>query len=288
MAILLALIPAIAWGSIGLVSGKLGGNEYQQTLGMTFGALIFGIGTMLVAHPTIDGHTWMFGILSGLFWALGQSNQFRTMKFIGVSMTVPMSTGLQLVANTLAGALLFHEWQNGRDVTLGVIALAVLILGSFYTSRREGKSPQQAEGRSEMAQGMQSLIISTIGYAGYTIVYTASHLDATAVVLPQSIGMVVGALLFAARHQPIAKATAKNILTGLIWGLGNVFMLISTKSVGLAVAFSFSQMGIVISTFGSIFLLGEHKTRKEMRWVTIGSLLVIAGGIILGVMKALN
>ena len=286
MSILIALIPAIAWGSIGLVSGKLGGNEYQQTLGMTFGALVFGIATMLIAHPTIDGHTWMFGIISGLFWALGQSNQFRTMKFIGVSMTVPMSTGLQLVANTLAGALLFHEWHSGRDVTLGVIALAVLILGSFYTSRRETKSVQQTEGRSEMAQGMQSMIISTIGYAGYTIVYTASHLNATAVVLPQSIGMVIGALLFAARHQPIAKSTAKNIITGLIWGLGNVFMLISTKSVGLAVAFSFSQMGIVISTYGSIFLLGEHKTHKEMRWVTIGSLLVIAGGVLLGIMKA--
>lgn len=36
MVILLALIPAICWGSIGLVSGKLGGNSYQQTLGMTW------------------------------------------------------------------------------------------------------------------------------------------------------------------------------------------------------------------------------------------------------------
>ncbi|GAF41620.1 glucose uptake protein [Agrilactobacillus composti DSM 18527 = JCM 14202] len=35
MNILVALIPAIAWGSIGLISGKLGGNPYQQTLGMT-------------------------------------------------------------------------------------------------------------------------------------------------------------------------------------------------------------------------------------------------------------
>ena len=40
MVFLLALIPALAWGSIGLVSGKLGGNAYQQTLGMTFGALV--------------------------------------------------------------------------------------------------------------------------------------------------------------------------------------------------------------------------------------------------------
>lgn len=284
MAILIALIPALAWGSIGLVSGKLGGNAQQQTLGMTLGALVFGIGTWIFVQPNIDSKTWLFGIISGLFWALGQSQQFSAMKSIGVSMAVPMSTGLQLVANTLAGALLFHEWKNGHDITLGLIAMVVLITGATFTSLREKK--QAKEGASAMSKGMQALIISTIGYAGYTIVYTASNLDATAVVLPQSVGMVIGALLFAAKANPISKATAKNVITGLFWGTGNVFMLMATKDIGLAVAFSMSQMGIVISTFGSIFFLGEHKTKKEMVYVTVGSLLVIAGGVILGIMKA--
>ncbi|WP_155286100.1 GRP family sugar transporter [Lacticaseibacillus zhaodongensis] len=286
MGILIALIPAIAWGSIGLVSGKLGGNAYQQTLGMTLGALLFGIGTFIFVQPAIDGKTWLFGIVSGLFWALGQSNQFRSMKAIGVSMTTPISTGLQLTANTLAGALLFHEWHTGKDVTLGILAMVVLIAGAAMTSKREKNPNQAAESKSAMATGIQALIISTIGYAGYTIVYTAGNLNATAVVLPQSIGMVIGALIFAAKHQPVAKATAKNIITGLFWGVGNIFMLIATKDVGLAIAFSFSQMGIVISTYGSIFYLGEHKTKREMMYVTIGSILVIAGGVILGIMKA--
>ena len=35
MEILIALIPAFAWGSIGLVSGKLGGTAQQQTLGLS-------------------------------------------------------------------------------------------------------------------------------------------------------------------------------------------------------------------------------------------------------------
>ena len=45
----IALIPALAWGSIGLISGKLGGNANQQTLGMTWGALLFAIVTTIVA-----------------------------------------------------------------------------------------------------------------------------------------------------------------------------------------------------------------------------------------------
>ena len=39
--ILYALIPMIAWGSIGFVSNKIGGKPDQQTLGMTIGALLF-------------------------------------------------------------------------------------------------------------------------------------------------------------------------------------------------------------------------------------------------------
>lgn len=81
---------------------------------MTFGALVFGIGTFLVAQPTLDAKVWLFGILSGLFWSLGQSQQFQAMKYIGVSLTVPMSTGMQLVANTLAGACCLPSGRRRR------------------------------------------------------------------------------------------------------------------------------------------------------------------------------
>ncbi|KLI76219.1 glucose transporter GlcU [Lacticaseibacillus zeae] len=284
MVILLALIPMFAWGSIGLVSGKLGGNAYQQTLGMTFGALVFGVGTLLVMHPALDSKTWLLGIISGLFWALGQGQQFQSMKYMGVSMTMPISTGMQLIATTLAGALLFHEWHNGRDVTLGILALVLLIIGATLTSRREQND--DVTSASGVSKGIRTLLISTAGYAGYTIIVNAGQLGALAVVMPQSVGMIIGALLMSIGHQPFAKATVKNILTGLLWGTGNVFMLLSMAKVGLAVSYSLSQMGIVISTFGSIYLLGERKTHKEMIWVSWGSALVILGGVVLGIMKA--
>lgn len=283
MAILIALIPALAWGSIGLVSGKLGGNAYQQTLGMTLGALVFGIATWLVMHPVLNTKIWLLGILSGLFWALGQTQQFTAMKSIGVSMTVPMSTGMQLVANTLAGALLFAEWKNGKQTIMGLLALFLLVMGAVYSSRRE-KGGRNAEDMN-FGAGIRALIISTIGYAGYTIVVNAGHMDATSVVLPQAVGMVTGALLFAIGHDAFKKATAKNILTGVLWGTGNVFMVLAMTQVGLAISFSISQSGILISTFGSIYLLNEHKTRKEMRWVIIGSVLIILGVVVLALMK---
>ena len=41
--VLLALVPIFAWGSIGVVANKFGGDANQQTLGMTLGAFVFAL-----------------------------------------------------------------------------------------------------------------------------------------------------------------------------------------------------------------------------------------------------
>jgi len=74
--------------------------------------------------------------------------------------------------------------------------------------------------------------------------------------------------------------------SGLLWGIGNICMLLTVQNLGLAIGFSLSQMGIIISTLGGIFLLGERKTKKEMYYVIIGCLLIIVGGVVLGYMKS--
>jgi glucose uptake protein len=286
VSILIALIPALCWGSIGLVSGKLGGNAHQQTLGMTIGALVFALGAYFAYHPVLNVKVFLVGIASGLLWSVGQGQQFQSMQIMGVSRTVPMSTGMQLVGNTLAGALLFHEWQNGREISLGVLALIILIVGATLTSRNDPASHVVKEENTELSRGLRVLLISTIGYVGYTIVVDWGQVNAIAVILPQAIGMLIGAIVMAMGKDVKNMATVKNILTGLLWGAGNIFMFLSIPKVGLAVSYSLSQTGIIISTLGSIFLLGEKKTKREMVYVVVGCLFVIGGGILLGYMKA--
>jgi len=72
LAILLALVPALAWGSVGLVNTKMGGSAAQQTLGMTFGALIFGLGTMFLY--VMPNHACMLILLT--VWNTEQQNIF--------------------------------------------------------------------------------------------------------------------------------------------------------------------------------------------------------------------
>ncbi|KRL37306.1 GRP family sugar transporter [Liquorilactobacillus uvarum] len=282
---LIALIPAIAWGSIGLVSGKLGGNANQQTLGMTLGALFFSILTTLLFWNHIQDYmsieVGLVGVVSGLFWSLGQNQQFHSMKAIGISKTVPLSTGLQLLFNALAGIILFHEWQTEHQILLGTTALIILIAGATLTSLRDNKVSITKKHAENIGAGIRALTLSTIGYVGYTVIVNLAGVDAKAMVLPQAIGMVIGASFFARGKNAFQRETFKNVITGLVWGTGNIFMFLAIPAVGLAISYSFSQMGIIISTFGSILLLGEKKTKKEFIYITIGSVMIIVGGILL-------
>lgn len=45
--------------------------------------------------------------------------------------------------------------------------------------------------------------------------------------------------------------------------LGIFFMLLAASKAGLAIAFSFSQLGAIISIVGGILFLGETKTKKR-------------------------
>lgn len=247
--------------------------------------MVFAVGVYFVYQPALDAKLLIVGLVSGFFWTLGQNQQFKSMKLVGVSSTLPISTGLQLIANTLAGVLLFHEWTSARDIILGTIALVLLIIGVRFTTISDTKETNSSSDSSKKAW-TKALALSTLGYALYTITVNASGVSALAVILPQSAGMLAGALLFSWKENIRSKYTVRNILTGLIWGIGNIFMLLAMKKIGLAVSFSLSQMGIIISTLGGIWLLGETKTKREIKYVIWGCLLVIVGGIVLGYLKA--
>ncbi|PWF99634.1 GRP family sugar transporter [Levilactobacillus bambusae] len=287
MWILLALIPAIGFGSVGIVSGLVGGTTYQQTLGTTTGAFLIGILTLIVWHPELNGKIWLVGIISGLCWTVGQFGQFSAFKYMGVSSAMPFSTGLQLLGNTLAGVLLFSEWQGARMYTLGILALLLLVIGAALTSKRS-RDNQEVDPTHDQKKGWTYLLISTVGYVGYTVVIDLGNVPAKSVMFPQSIGMLAGAILFVvfARESIRSAATWKNILTGIVWGIGNCALFIVIPHLGLAVTYAFSQCGVIISTFGGIFILNEHKTRTEMAYVTIGCLLIVVGAVALSFIKA--
>lgn len=284
MDILLAILPALFWGSIVLLNVKLGGGPYSQILGTTLGALVFSIGVYIFIKPVLTPVMIIVGIISGLFWALGQANQLKSIDLIGVSKTMPISTGMQLVSTTLFGVIVFHEWSTTTSVVLGVLALLCIIIGIVLTSL-QSKEEKNDEQKGNFKKGIVMLLISTLGYLVYVVIIRLFGIDGWSALLPQAIGMVLGGILLTFKHQPFNKYAIHNIIPGLIWAAGNMFLFISQPRVGVATSFSLSQMGIVISTLGGIFILGEKKTKRQFIAIVIGIIFIIAAGIMLGIAK---
>lgn len=287
MDILLAILPALFWGSIVLFNVKLGGGPYSQTLGTTIGAFIFSICVYVFVQPVLSPIIFGVGIVSGLFWAIGQINQLKSIKLMGVSKAVPISTGLQLVATTLFGVIVFQEWSTTTSIILGILALVLIIVGVILTSLEDKDNKDKNNSKSgNFKKGIIILLISTVGYLVYVVILRLFEVDGWSALLPQAIGMVIGGVLLTFRHKPFNKYVIRNILPGLIWAAGNMFLFISQPRVGVATSFSLSQMGVVISTLGGILILHEKKTKRQLIWVFIGIALIIIAGVLLGISKS--
>lgn len=97
--------------------------------------------------------------------------------------------------------------------------------------------------------------------------------------------MLTGALIFGLRRCSITKHTFRNMITGVLFSAGNLSLLILISRIGLAISFSFSQVGDLLSTFGAIFILKESKTKKELFFVIVGIILIISGAFLPGILK---
>lgn len=125
-------------GSVVLINVFVGGGPYNQIRGTTLGALIVGIVLLLIGKAQFDNLTVIIvGLISGALWAFWtRGNQLRSISLIGVSKTMPISTGMQLVGTTLFSAIFLGEWSTGIQVTMGIIAMVLLVTGIALTSLR--------------------------------------------------------------------------------------------------------------------------------------------------------
>ncbi|KRK57064.1 ribose transporter [Fructilactobacillus fructivorans] len=293
--ILIALLPAIAWGVLPISTGKMGGKPINQLMGTTYGAIIIAIVVYLIKQPTITSKVFWLCLLSGMAWALGQFTQYTAFAMMGVSLTMPVSTGLQLIGNSIVGVIVFGEWAGLIPKLAGFGSIILIIIGVLLTTKKDGTSEPQTQAEQQKAsirRGILVLVIGTFGYMGYSSFPKLANTNGWSAFLPQTIGMVIMGTVFVAftsfrtKVNPFKQAaTYKNIVSGFLFGFGALTYLISTELNGVATGFTISQMCVVISTFGGIIFLHERKTKKELVYITIGMICVIIGGVITSFIK---
>ncbi|PMB95536.1 glucose transporter [Staphylococcus sp. UMB0328] len=282
--ILIALLPALFWGSVVIINVFVGGGPYNQIRGTTLGALIVGICLLLTGNAAFDDLTVIIvGLFSGALWAFGQGNQLKSVNLIGVSKTMPISTGMQLVGTTLFSVIFLGEWSTMVQVIFGLLSMVLLVAGIALTSlkaKNEGKSDDP-----EFKKAMGILLISTVGYVGYVVLGDIFNVSGTKALFFQSVGMAIGGFILSMNHKTSIKSTALNLIPGVVWAIGNLFMFYSQPKVGVATSFSLSQLLVIASTLGGIFILGEKKDSRQMTGIWSGIILIIIAAIILGNLK---
>ena len=160
MAYLIALIPALGWGLMPIITGKIGGSSANQIFGIGAGASIIGIVAFLIMHPSVSTTAFIFSLVCGALWSTGQVGQFVSFKRMGVSNTIPLSTVLQLVGNSIIGVLFLGNWSGTQALLIGFAALAIVVVGALLTS----VSDDNGSGQKVTTANFLFLLVTTIGY----------------------------------------------------------------------------------------------------------------------------
>lgn len=280
---LFLFIPAIGWGLMPLfVAGVKKSTIYHQILGSVLGAFIFGALVTLITHPAFNVESFIFAMLAGAAWVIGQVGQYYSYSKIGVSETMPVSTGLQLIGVPLVGVVIFGEWASSQAKLFGFLGIIALIIGVAFTSMTDNGT---AEGdKKNQTSTMFVLVLTTLGYITSSSIPKALKGDGVMIFLGETIGMLLATLVYLAVSKQLnvlkEKQSYQVIPAGIIFAIAALSYIISVQMNGVNLAFVMSQLCVVLSTLGGIFFLGEKKTKRGYIFTVIGLILIVAGAVL--------
>ena len=262
MSYLFLFIPAIGWGLMPMfVAGVKKSNIYHQILGTVLGAFIFAAAV------------------------IGQVGQYYSYSKVGVSETMPISTGLQLIGVPLVGVLIFSEWASTQAKLFGFLGILALIIGVAFTSLTDKGTSEG--GKKNQTTTMIVLVLTTLGYITSSSIPKALKGDSVMIFFAETIGMLVAAIVYliATKQTQVfkEKESYQVIPAGVIYAIAALAYIVSVKMNGVNLAFVMSQLCVVISTLGGILFLHEKKTQKGLIYTVIGLILIVAGAVLTSV-----
>ncbi|GAA5111006.1 GRP family sugar transporter [Orbus sasakiae] len=279
MEILIALLPALGWGIQPLILKKLGGKPTNQILGTGIGAIIVGLIVQFSSSPdSISLTIFLISLASGVFWVIGQTGQYHALDIMGVSKTIPVSTALQLIGTSIISVIAFNEWPGLTFKLIGLAAIILLIIGVAMTSVSEKK----ADVRS-LKLGVMILFYTSAGYWIYNVLPKMVNAPALSIFFPQMLGIFLGALVYILFKHPKSITESKTWQTavvGIIFSLSALAYIFAAKLTGVATAFIITQLNVVVATIGSLVILKERKTPKELKSTLVGLALIVVGSVI--------
>lgn len=192
---------------------------------------------------------------------------------------------MQLIGTTIVGALFFGCWQMAEAKMIGIIAIILIIIGVCMTAFHEKTNHISPH---NFRVGVLLSVFGSFGFIACNSLPKIPSASGWEMLLPLSLGMLfsAGAISLSTssirQQHPFWNVTVfRNLLTGIMFGLAQCGYFFSMEANGLSTGFVLSQMCVIISTFGGIVFLHEHKTHHELLLTILGLFLVLSGGIMI-------
>jgi glucose uptake protein len=260
-----AIVSAVSWGTFFVPVKKVKVGNIWQLQGAT------GIGVILFAIPV--GFLWGFGILpsgllSGAIWAVGNILALYSVRLIGLSRMSPFLAGFSILVSFLWGILFFGEKFN--YLILAIVAVGLLLGGLPFIANTAKGLPIQKKGY---------LIAAASGLIGgsYVIPMQATHsLQSGFFSSSLSIFAIGIPMLFFSRRF-IKKEIAAGILSGSLFNVGSLTVLIAVGLIGITVAYPISQTATLFAVSWGILYFKEIVHRRHISRVIIGAGLIMCG-----------
>ena len=145
---------------------------------------------------------------------------------------------------------------------------------------------KQQEYSKNLRSAVLLLLVGEIGYWIYSAAPQATDIGGFKAFLPQAIGMVIVAVIYALMNMSKGnafkeKVSWQQIISGFFFAFAALTYLISAQPNmnGLATGFVLSQTSVVLATLTGIFLKSE-KTSKELMITIVGLVLILVAASI--------
>ena len=262
---------AISWGTFFAPVRKVNVANIWQLQGST------GIGVLLFALPI--GFFWGFeilpsGLLSGAIWTAGNLLALYSVRLIGLARTSPFLAGFSILVSFVWGSLYFEEKFN--YMILAIFAIGLLLGGLPFVSSAAKSSTVQRKGYFVAAA-------SGIIGGSYVIPMQATHsLQSGFFSSSLSIFLIGIPLLFLSRRW-IKREIASGILSGSLFNVGSLSVLVAISYIGITVAYPISQTATLFAVSWGILYFKEIVHRRNILRVVVGAVMILCGAALLSV-----
>jgi glucose uptake protein len=292
-----ALITVLAWGTwIGLAQGAGPMPIARRTFYVAVGNLIF---ALLAASLVTSGQptqpflsTWWLPFAGGVIWAIGNICAFAGVGGLGIARAAGIWTSLNILTALAWGALVFDEFaMAGRNIVVRLtIALVAVLAGLLIIifARGDGEVAVAA-GTSHRGRAVLASLAAGVLWGSYFVPAQASGLSPRLANVPLAAGMLAGALAMtlvtdhATFRLAGPRAYAFLLVAGVLWGIGNLGMLVLVERIGAGKGFTIAQLGLIVNALVGIFIFGNPRPHSRAATITLGGVVLAAiGGVLVG------